>query len=64
MSGRNHTVEQHYTINQAAELLAVSTRTIKRYVAGGRLRVRRLPGGSIRVPASALQALGVLTGGR
>jgi excisionase family DNA binding protein len=44
------------TVADVAEELAVSIRTVQRYVADGALRAVRLPGGQIRVRRSALDA--------
>ncbi len=53
---REREVEQHYTPAQAAQLLAVSERTILRMISAGRIcRVRHV-GRLRRIPASALAA--------
>jgi len=50
-------VEQHYSVQQAAELLAVSERTIWRRVQDRSITpVIHLSPRDIRIPASALQA--------
>lgn len=46
---------------EAAAYLAVSTRTLRRYLATGALRAHRLPSGQVRIPAAALEEL--LAGG-
>lgn len=46
---------------EAAAYLAVSTRTLRRYLAAGALRAHRLPSGQVRIPAAALEEL--LAGG-
>ncbi len=42
---------------EAAAYLAVSTRTLRRYLAAGALRAHRLPSGQVRIPADALEEL-------
>jgi excisionase family DNA binding protein len=46
---------------EAAAYLAVSTRTLRRYLAAGALRAHRLPSGQVRIPEAALDEL--LAGG-
>ena len=42
---------------EAAEILAVSTRTLRRYIADGQVPVCRLPSGRLRIHAAAIAAL-------
>jgi excisionase family DNA binding protein len=42
---------------EAAAYLAVSTRTLRRYLAAGALRAHRLPSGQVRIPEAALEEL-------
>ena len=45
------------TIKQISEELQVHPRTVRRWIAKGKLKVIRLPGGSIRIEESELEAL-------
>jgi excisionase family DNA binding protein len=47
---------QLLTVAQAASLLNVSERTIRRWVADDKVPYARLPGGQIRIPQGALIA--------
>lgn len=47
---------QLLTVAQAASLLSVSERTIRRWIADEKVPYARLPGGHIRIPQSALIA--------
>lgn len=42
---------------QAAAVLGVHERTVRRYLAAGALAHRRLPGGHYRIPTDAIEAL-------
>jgi|SRR5450759_1242606 len=42
---------------EAAEILSVSTRTLRRYIADGHLPACRLPSGRLRIPTAAIGAL-------
>ncbi len=42
---------------EAAKRLRVSTRTVNRYIASGQIPFAKLPGGQIRIPASAVDAM-------
>ena len=44
------------TIAQAASLLAVSEKTVRRWIADERIPYLRLPGGGYRIPQGALLA--------
>lgn len=44
-------------VDAVAERLAVSPRTVKRYIAAGKLPATKLPGGGVRVEASDLADL-------
>jgi len=44
------------TIAQAASLLAVSERTVRRWIDGERIPYLKLPGGGYRIPQGALLA--------
>lgn len=47
--------EQVYlTVKQAAQRLGVQPRTVRRWIKAGGLRAKRLPSGTLRIPASAL----------
>lgn len=51
-------MQTHYvTISEAAERLALSTKTVRRLIARGELPALRI-GRSIRIPATALDTLG------
>jgi len=50
-------MERHYTPAQVAELLQVSRLTVYRWIARGRLRVRRVGARVVRVPESSIQSL-------
>jgi excisionase family DNA binding protein len=40
--------------SEAAAVLGVCERTLRRYIAGGRIRYHRLPGGHYRIPVEAI----------
>jgi excisionase family DNA binding protein len=44
------------TVAQAASLLAVSEKTVRRWIDGDRIPYLRLPGGGYRIPQGALLA--------
>lgn len=44
------------SVAQAASLLSVSEKTVRRWVAGEKIPFARLPGGQIRIPQAALIA--------
>jgi excisionase family DNA binding protein len=44
----------YLTVAQVADELGFSSRTILRWIDGGQLEAVRLPGGRLRVPATAL----------
>ena len=46
-----------HTLPEAAAMLTVSTRTIKRWYEQGLISLVRLPGGHFRVPASEIERL-------
>ena len=46
------------TIQQAADLMSVSTKTVRRLIAGGKLPARRIGTRMIRIDAADLDALG------
>jgi len=45
---------QSLSSSEAAAALGVSLRTLRRYIASGRIRCNRLPGGHYRIPAEAI----------
>lgn len=47
---------QLLTVTQAASLLKVSDKTVRRWIDDGRIPYLRLPGGSYRIPQGALLA--------
>lgn len=47
---------QLLTVNEAAALLKVSDRTIRRWIEAEKIPYLRLPGGSFRIPQGALLA--------
>ncbi|BBY82010.1 helix-turn-helix domain-containing protein [Mycolicibacterium pulveris] len=51
------------TITQAAEMLAVDPRTIRRWIAQGRLKARRIGPKLIRVELASVEAMGQPVGG-
>ena len=53
---RGAAIEQHYSTAEAASLYSVSTKTIARLIAAGRIRTVTVLG-SVRIPASALLAM-------
>ncbi len=57
------TNERYQTISETADQLSVSTRTVRRYIADGKLRAYLVADtGRLRVKASDLNALLVLVG--
>lgn len=56
-------IEQHFTISEVAKALKKSTRTIERWIEGGKLRAAKLPGRfdkpSYAIPRSELEKMGV-----
>jgi len=55
---QEHNSPEFLTPPQVAQLWKVSTRTVYRYIAEGRLRAIRLPGGQYRIrPADADAAI-------
>lgn len=50
-------MERAYRLRDVAAQLNLSTRTVRRYIAAGRLAATRLPSGHYRVSAQALAAL-------
>lgn len=52
------TTTHYVTITEAADRLAVSTKTIRRWIARGELPAVRIAGHLIRIPADAFDALG------
>ena len=56
-------LERHYTLQDVADRIQVSVRTIQRWISEGKLRAVELPTGKygkkgIRIPASALKEAG------
>lgn len=51
-----HSLDAAVSYADAAAMLSVSTRTIRRYIAGGRLPTVRVDGGAPRIPVAALAA--------
>lgn len=52
------TIDHHVTIREAAERLAVSTKTIRRRIAAGELSAVRVGSGqAVRVPVAAIDDL-------
>nr|WP_069403191.1 helix-turn-helix domain-containing protein [Mycolicibacterium holsaticum] len=51
------------TIQAAAEMLAVDPRTIRRWIAQGRLKARRVGPKLIRVELASVEAMGQPVGG-
>lgn len=49
---------QYVSIAQAADRLSVSTKSIRRYIARGELPAVKISGHLIRIPVTALDALG------
>lgn len=48
-------VTDYYTPNEAAEILKVNPRTVRRWVAAGKLEALTLPSGRVRIPKAALE---------
>jgi excisionase family DNA binding protein len=56
-------LERHYTLQDVADRMQVSVRTIQRWISSGKLRAVELPSGKygkrgVRIPASALKEIG------
>jgi excisionase family DNA binding protein len=56
-------LERHYTLQDVADRMQVSVRTIQRWISDGKLRAIELPSGKygkkgVRIPASALKEAG------
>jgi len=52
-----------YTIDEAAEHLQLSTRTVRRYIADGKLEAKRIGKRAIRIKASSVANIGNPIGG-
>lgn len=57
------TIERQFTINEVAEMLKVTTRTVQRWIKAKRLRAVPIPGRGRtatewRIPASAIEDMG------
>jgi len=50
-------MEEILTANEVANRLKVHLMTVYRWIASGRIPVRRLPGGGVRIDAKALDKL-------
>jgi DNA-directed RNA polymerase specialized sigma24 family protein len=50
-------LEPHYKPSEAAEILGVTTETLRRYEKLGMLKCKRLPSGRIRIPKSEVERL-------
>lgn len=46
------------TIQQAADALSLSTKTIRRMIADGRIPAKRIGSRTIRIPSHALEGIG------
>lgn len=57
-----HTLPAHPSIQQSAEYLGVDPKTIRRYIAQGRLKAKRVGPRLIRVDRESLLALGTPVG--
>jgi excisionase family DNA binding protein len=56
-------VEKQFTINEVAEMIRISERTVRRWIKSGRLRAIKIPGRGragveYRIPESAISDLG------
>jgi excisionase family DNA binding protein len=49
--------DKYYTVEESAALWRVSVPTVRRWIANGRLRVIRLPGGAYRIPIEEIERL-------
>lgn len=54
-------MQKHYTVNQVAEILNVSSRTVYRYINRGTLQATKTASGSIRISEEAVNTF--LNGG-
>lgn len=48
---------EHMTPSEVAQLVGYSHVTVLRWIHGGKLRARRSPGGTYRIPRSEVEAL-------
>lgn len=50
-------VEQHLSVNEVAQRLSVTGRTVRRWIAEGRLKSSKIRGYLVRIPESAVERL-------